>query len=244
MKHVILTLSAIALVMNMSAVQAEDNQTEERVGFSTGLVIGAIAGGPAGAIISAVAGAWLGDKVNEADKVPVLHTELASKTTDLNQLKRELVVADTELHEVRAQLVQQEITQQKVSQQKHAVTGLKFDVMFRTNSSELQDDAIEKLIPIALLMEQYADYDIQLTGHGDVVGTVDGNRIVAEDRALRVKQSLLNAGIDTRRVHIINLGNTQAMAELVDVEGRAMERRVRIQFVESTTAKKPSIAQN
>lgn len=244
MKHVILTLSAIALVMNMSAVQAEDNQTEERVGFGTGLVIGAIAGGPAGAIISAVAGAWLGDKVNEADKVPVLHTKLASRTTDLNQLKRELVVADTELHKVRAQLVEQEITQQKVSQQRHAVTGLKFDVMFRTNSSELEDDAIEKLLPIALLMEQYADYDIQLTGHGDVVGTVDGNRIVAEDRALRVKQSLVNAGIDTRRVHIINLGNTQAMAELVDVEGRAMERRVRIQFVESTTAKKPSIAQN
>ena len=154
------------------------------------------------------------------------------------------MVADTELHKVRAQLVEQEITQQKVSQQKHAVTGLKFDVMFRTNSSELEDDAIEKLLPIALLMEQYADYDIQLTGHGDVVGTVDGNRIVAEDRALRVKQSLLNAGIDTRRVHIINLGNTQAMAELVDVEGRAMERRVRIQFVESTTVKKPSIAQN
>lgn len=244
MKKVILTVSAIALVMNMSATQAEDNKTEERVGFGAGMVIGALAAGPAGAIVAAVTGAWLGDKVNEADKVPELSSELALKTSHLNQLKRDLVVADSQLDEARIQLRQQELTQEKVSQQMTAVSGLKFDVMFRTNSSDLEEDTIDKLMPIALIMEQFADYDVQLTGHGDVLGTVEGNRVVAEDRALRVKQSLVNAGIDASRIQIINLGNTQAMAELVDVEGRAMERRVRIQFTESGSEKKPSLAQN
>lgn len=244
MKNVILTLSAIALVMNMSATQAEDNKTEERVGFGTGMVIGALAAGPAGAIVAAVTGAWLGDKVNEADKVPELNSELSLTTSHLNQLKRDLLVADSQLDEARIQLRQQELTQQKVSQQMSAVSGLKFDVMFRTNSSELEDETIDKLMPIALMMEQFADYDVQLTGHGDVLGTVEGNRVVAEDRALRVKQSLVNAGIDGSRIQIINLGNTQAMAELVDVEGRAMERRVRIEFTGSSNVKKPSLAQN
>jgi len=244
MKKVILTLSAIALVVNMSALKAEDNKTEERVGFGAGMVIGAIAGGPAAAIIAAVTGAWLGDKVNEADKVPELSSELALNQSHLNQLKRDLAVADSELDEARIILREQQLTQEKVSQQMNAVAGLKFDVMFRTNSSELEDETIEKLMPIALMMEQFSDYDVHLTGHGDVLGTIEGNRVVAEDRALRVKQSLVNAGIDTRRIHIINLGNTQALAELIDVEGRAMERRVRIQFTEAKTGSKPSLAQN
>ena len=244
MKKIIITASALVLAMNMATVKAEDNDVEEGVGATVGMVAGAIAGGPLGAMIGAISGGWLGAQVNEADKVPELTSELEAKTADLNQLRRDLKVADSQLDEAKILLSEQMLTQEKVSQQMNAVSGLKFDVMFRTNSSELEDETIDKLMPIALMLEQFAQYDVQLTGHGDVVGTTEGNRIVAEDRAVRVKQSLVNAGIDSHRIHIINLGNTKALAELVDVEGRAMERRVRIQFTESSATEKPSLAQN
>lgn len=244
MKKLILTASALALVMNMSAIKAEDNDVEEGVGATIGMIAGAIAGGPLGAMAGAISGGWLGAQVNEADKVPELTNQLETQTADLNQLRRDLTVADSQLDEAKILLREQTLTQEKVSSQMNAVTGLKFDVMFRTNSSELEDETIDKLMPIALMLEQFSHYDIQLTGHGDVIGTTEGNRIVAEDRAVRVKQSLINAGIDSHRIHIINLGNSKALAELVDVEGRAMERRVRIQFTESSSTEKPSLAQN
>ncbi len=244
MKKVILSASALALILNMTAIKAEDNDTEQGIGATIGMVAGAIAGGPLAAMVGAISGGWLGAKVNQADKVPVLTAELQAQKAHLNLLRHDLKVADSQLDEARIILHEQVLTHERVSKQMNAVTGLKFDVMFRTNSSELEDETIDKLMPIALMLEQFEHYDVQLTGHGDVVGTTEGNRIVAEDRAIRVKQSLVNAGIDGHRIHVINLGNTQAAADLIDVEGRAMERRVRIQFTESTATAKPSVAQN
>lgn len=244
MKKLIVSTIALALVLHVSNAKAEDNKTEERVGFGSGLLIGAIAGGPAGAIIGAVSGAWLGDKVNESDKVPELETSLAATKVDLNRLRDRLKVADNQLHEARIQLQNQHVTQQKVANQMNVVSGLKLDIMFRTNSSELESTIIDKLVPVAMMLEEFPDFDVQLTGHGDTLGTVEANRIVAEDRALRVKQSLVNAGIDGRRIHIVNLGKAEAEADFEDIEGRALERRVRIQFVEATGSTKPTLAQN
>ena len=104
--------------------------------------------------------------------------------------------------------------------------------------------AVEKLLPVAMMLEQFPNLSVQLTGHGDVLGSSDANQIIAEDRAIRVRQSLINAGTDSDRIQITNLGKTMAEAKLDDVEGRALERRVRVQFIESTPVSKPSLAQN
>jgi len=244
MKKVIVSSLILALGLNMMAIKGEDNRTEERVGFGSGFVIGAIAGGPVGAIIGAASGAWFGDKVNEAQKVEGLESTINVKTSQLKELKNDLQVADTQLSEARILLQNQTISQHKVSQQQVAISALKLDVMFRTNSSDLEDKAIDKLVPVALMLEQFDNFAVQLTSHGDVLGTQNGNRVVAEDRAIRIKQSLINAGIDTDRIHIVNLGKTEAQAEITDVEGRALERRVRIQFYETKTTAKPILAHN
>lgn len=243
MKKVIVSSLVLALALNMSAAKAEDNRTEEHVGLGSGLVIGAIAGGPIGAIIGAAGGVWLGDKVNTAQQVPVLETNLNSQAMQIDKLRRDLKVTDEELVAARQALYNQELVQEKVSQQKSAVSGLKFDLMFRTNSSELEQKAVEKLLPVAMMLEQYPTLSVQITGHGDILGTVDANQVVAEDRAIRVRQSLINAGTDGNRIQIMNLGKTMASADLNDVEGRALERRVRLQFVEATSADKPTLAQ-
>ena len=52
MKKIIVASIALALILPAAGVRAEDNRTEERSGFGTGLVLGAIAGGPAGAIVA------------------------------------------------------------------------------------------------------------------------------------------------------------------------------------------------
>ena len=152
MKKLIVSTIALALVLHVSNAKAEDNKTEERVGFGSGLLIGAIAGGPAGAIIGAVSGAWLGDKVNESDKVPELETSLAATKVDLNRLRDRLKVADNQLHEARIQLQNQHVTQQKVANQMNVVSGLKLDIMFRTNSSELESTIIDKFFPMNFII--------------------------------------------------------------------------------------------
>jgi len=244
MKKVIISSLVLALALNMSAIQAEDNRTEERVGFGSGFIIGALAGGPVGAIIGAASGAWFGDKVNTAQQVPVLETNLNQQAMQIEQLKRDLTVTDDELVAAKQALYHQELVQEKVSLKNNAVSSLKFDLLFRTNSSELESKAVEKLLPVSMMLEQFPNLSVQLTGHGDVLGTADANQIISEDRAIRVRQSLINAGTDASRIEIMNLGKTLAEADLDDVEGRALERRVRVQFIQSTPTTKPSLAQN
>jgi outer membrane protein OmpA-like peptidoglycan-associated protein len=243
MKKIIVASIALALILPAAGVRAEDNRTEERIGFGTGLVLGAIAGGPAGAIVAAVGGAWLGDKVNEAQKVPELSMALESSELQIGELRDQLADSNSQLDESLLMLQQQEVKQHKVSAQQSALSGLSLDIMFRTNSSELLSTGIEKLTPVALMLKQFPDFSVQLIGHGDVLGTKEANKLVAEERAIRVKQALLNAGIDKDRINILSLGKTEAEADLDDVEGRALERRVRLQLFQDKATTKPSIAQ-
>ena len=243
MKKVILSSLVLALGLNMSVVKADDNRTEEHVGFGSGMVIGAIVAGPIGGILGAASGAWFGDKLNTAQKVPELETNLSAQAVQISQLRQDLRVTDNELSAAKQALYNQELVQEKVSQQHSAVSDLKFDLMFRTNSSDLEPKAVEKLLPVAMMLEQFPNLSVQITGHGDILGTADANQIVAEDRAIRVRQSLINAGTDGDRIQIMNLGKSMATADLDDVEGRALERRVRLQFVEHTPETKPTLAQ-
>ena len=230
-KSLLLTAIGLSTIISFNNVQAEDNRTEENIGFGTGLVIGAIAGGPIGAIIGAASGVWLGDKVNEAEKVEPLTEKIAQHRVHLDSLEESLAEQSHFLDQANLLLAENEATQMKVAQNKNLMTGLQIDLMFRTNSSQLETGAVEKIAPLVLMLEQFPQLQLQLTGHGDVLGTDAANEVVSLDRTVAVKQSFINAGIDEQRIHLISSGRSQAEASLEDTDGRALERRVRIRFM-------------
>lgn len=232
-KTLLLTALGLSIILSFTDINAADNRTEERIGFGSGLIIGAIAGGPVGAIIGAVSGVWLGDQVNEAEKVNPLNKQIAEHRVHLNVLKASLAEQKDYLDQANFLLADQQLSQQKVAQNKQLMAGLQVDLMFRTNSTQLENGALDKIAPLVLMLEQFPQLELQLTGHGDVLGTKDGNSKVALQRTLTVKQSFVRAGIDEQRIHLINSGRSQAEASLEDIDGRALDRRVRISFMHS-----------
>ncbi len=226
-------ISSVLWISPVSAQDVRDNRTEQNIGFSSGLIIGAVAGGPIGAILGAVTGVWLGDKVNEADKVDGLVQEIALNKEYLATLNENIALQNTQLDNANIQLAHQEAQQMKVARNKDLITGLQVDLMFRTNSVVLEPTAIQKIAPLVLMLEQFPQLELELTGHSDILGSKSGNKQVAQDRTLTVQQSFVDAGIDSARIHLVNSSNAQAVSNLEDVDGRALERRVRIRFMHS-----------
>jgi len=241
-KLLLITALGLTTVISFHNIQAADNKVEQNIGFGGGLIIGAIAGGPIGAIIGAVSGALLGEQVNEAEKVEPLTKQIADNKIHLEGLQLSLVNKSQRLDQATIQLQKQHVVQMKVARNKKLMTGLQVDLMFRTNSQQLESGAIEKIAPLVLMLEQFPRLELQLIGHGDVLGTVEGNKKVALLRTQSVKQAFTEAGISQNRIHLINAGNKSATAALDDVDGRALDRRVQIKFMQ--TVNKQQLALN
>ena len=69
------------------AANGVDSQKAETVGVFSGLAIGALVGGPPGAIISAAAGAWVGEQVMIRKNHRQLQARLAETETQLTSLE-------------------------------------------------------------------------------------------------------------------------------------------------------------
>jgi len=232
-KSILFTVIGLSSILSLGQVQAKDNQTEEKIGFGSGLVIGAIAGGPIGAIVGAVSGAWLGEQVKEADKVEFLNQQITENKLQMNSLQQSLAEQNKYLDQAKLLLEDQQATEHKVALNKQLIAGLQIDLMFRTNSRQLESGAMEKIAPLVLMLEQFPQLELQLNGHGDVLGTDEGNIEVAHGRTLAVKQTFINAGVDEQRIHLLNSGRSEAAAAIEDIDGRALDRRVRIRFMQS-----------
>jgi len=231
-KLLVLTVIGFFALSSFGTLRAEDNRTEENWGFGTGMVIGALAGGPVGAIIGAASGAVIGDKLNDAQKVEPLNKQIAENKIHINSLQESLVEKDRVLDDARLLLSEQKAAQIKVSRNKELLSGIQIDLMFRTNSRELETGSNDKISPLVLMLEQFPQLELQLTGHGDVLGTDEANRQVAFERTQTVRQAFIDAGIDEQRIHHINQGRNQASAKIDDLDGRALDRRVRIRFIQ------------
>lgn len=233
----ILLVTALGLSSAISGItiQAADNKVEQNIGFGGGLIIGALAGGPVGAIIGAVSGVLLGEQVNEAEKVEPLTKQIAENKVHLENLQVSLVKQNELLDRATIQLRDQEVVQLRVARNKELMTALQVDLMFRTNSDQLEFGAIGKIAPLVLMLEQFPHLELQLTGHGDVLGSVEGNQKVALLRTQSVKQAFTEAGINQSRIHLISAGKVSAAAALEDVDGRALDRRVRIKFMQAVS---------
>lgn len=90
---------------------------------------------------------------------------------------------------------------------------------------------------IIKFLKEHKELDITITGYADSIGTVQNNLRLADRRCTTVRQILVNAGFDQRRIQDINFkpipkGETDQI--LLDEQpdlARALSRRVVIQIV-------------
>lgn len=109
--------------------------------------------------------------------------------------------------------------------------SFKSDVLFSTNSAVLNPGGYSEIDRVAGVLTRYPETRISVEGHTDSQGADAYNQKLSEDRALAVKNALVNRGVDPARIQVVGYGETRPIATNDTEAGRQLNRRVDIIIV-------------
>ena len=235
---VVVGMGLIGLSGAVLAGEPKPAPVSEPAGFISGAVVGGFAAGPVGAVIGAGIGTWLGNRVHRADEARAAEAQAAELMGDKNELienNRQLTTQVASL----SQAVEQ--ARSAKADTGAALQGLSGDVLFRTGSFDLEPDMSRQILSLAQALAKSPGLKIRIDGYADPRGNEEDNLKLSESRANAVRDILLAAGIGEEALEVNAYGQAKSEAELGDLDGYALERRVRL-TVEPRQAS-PSVAQ-
>jgi outer membrane protein OmpA-like peptidoglycan-associated protein len=101
-------------------------------------------------------------------------------------------------------------------------------ILFKTDSYILEPQAKTNIDKLAVILNKYPDTNILVTGHTDLDGSEEYNQILSEKRAKSVSDYTKLQGINSSRLSIFGLGETEPVASNETDEGKHLNRRVEI----------------
>ncbi|HAA30912.1 MAG TPA: OmpA family protein [Cyanobacteria bacterium UBA8553] len=175
---------------------------------------------------------------------PVTAQAEVKRVTDiLNQMEGAVISADYSQGKVTVQgTVLQETDAKKVTQAFEQIPGVESvtntvqlqpmaiasRIYFDRGSSELKSEELAKVSQIREFLKQYPNKQLQLLGHTDPQGTVIENEPLALERATKVRDALVNQGVDPKRLQVA--GTTKppigVKAEQLPLLSRCVEFRI------------------
>jgi len=147
-----------------------------------------------------------------------------SADLEMKKSQLEIEIKKLELAKARRDLMVQE-TNERLEM---LVQG---DVMFDVNSSEVRAGALSVLNQVGLVLGEYPNGNIVVTGFADATGDAQSNLQLSRKRGEAVKTTLLEKSggtISSERVIAQGLGETQPVATNESTAGRELNRRVEI----------------
>lgn len=99
-------------------------------------------------------------------------------------------------------------------------------IVFNSNSFFLSDSVKLILLDLVKTMEQNVELRIKIHGHTDDIGLFTDNLSLSENRALSVKNFLIEKGINSNRLVSKGFGESRPKVPNLDVKSRTINRRV------------------
>lgn len=187
----------------------------------SGTLIGATAGGAAGAVIgnqfdNTALGAILGAAIGGAAGAYI-------GTYMDNQAKE----------------IEQDIEGAQVERVGEGIK-ITFDsgILFDVNKAELKQLSKQELEKLATTLNKYNDTHILLEGHTDATGTNEHNLELSRQRAQSVANYLSSLSVDPQRFTIMGYGEDQPIADNETADGRQKNRRVEVAIYANDKLKK------
>ena len=235
MKKTVLALTT-AMLFNTTAFAAVPTEKEQKrneaIGFGSGLVAGALVGGPIGAILGATFGVLLVDDVNDEHRLTSKQAELVDANAQLDAKQSELVALHKSLVHYREKASQLASVQQHLER---LPSSLSSNIQFRTASANLEPHYQQQLDTLADSLLSNPALSVSLTGFADQRGDDGYNLSLSEQRVERVRQYLLDKGVDGSQI----IASAKGEQELVNTdgsnEGNFFDRRVMLNVVTSQT---------
>ncbi len=210
-------IGAVAVALTSGVANAGENKftKAEGTGLATGAAAGAIVGGPIGAMVGLMIGGIVGDTIGtakRAEKDAILRAD---------QLQQELIDTRIALAKASERTGGDEMLD-ALAARLHA------DVMFRTNTAELDVDVQKKIESLGQMLAAHPQLEIQLHGFADPRGQSEKNLELSMLRASAVRDALINGGASPEQIRISAHGEDLTTAPKDDLEAYSWERRVSI----------------
>ncbi len=198
----------ILLIAGSMAIQPACNTSNK----TKGAVIGAAAGGAAGAVLG---------KKNKAVAI-ILGAAVGGVAGGL--------IGD--YMDKQAAKIREDIKGAKVERVGEGIL-ITFDsgILFNIDSDALKPatkDNLDKLVPI---LQKYNDTELKILGHTDNTGTEKHNKVLSDNRATAVNDYLIMKSVASARLHDTGYGESDPIATNDTPEGRQLNRRVEVVII-------------
>ncbi|MEM7426510.1 MAG: OmpA family protein [Pseudomonadota bacterium] len=114
------------------------------------------------------------------------------------------------------------------------ILNMPSNITFDVNRSEIKPQFYEVLNSVAIVLNEYNQSLVDITGHTDSDGSDGYNQELSEKRAASVSRYLVTQLVDGRRLETRGAGETQPVAPNTTQAGKAQNRRVEIKIVPLT----------
>lgn len=107
------------------------------------------------------------------------------------------------------------------------------NITFQTDSYNLRSNFYPVLNSVGVVLAQYHETTMRVSGHTDNTGSRAYNLELSEKRARSVADYLVTQGVAQTRMYVEGLGFDQPIADNGTAEGRARNRRVELHILPS-----------
>ena len=215
--------------------RAGSAQLKEEIGFGSGMIIGAIIGGPVGAFVVGLTGNFIAKNINANDEIEHLSTayqsEKNSNETSLALYQEKIEQAEENYHDELLALEQKYQTASVLQAQ-----NLLMSLQFSTGSSEIKAHYQEQIASLARIVKQSPQLTLDLSGYTDKQGSDELNQALSLARINAVKNALVDQGVLADQISLFAFGEQQPVVASADKEISFYDRRVVIKLKNTALA--------
>lgn len=170
---------------------------------------------------------------------------LEEGTEEEEQLAQQMETEGLEESEKLAEMVEEALAESGKSDSvdvsftsQYVQLTLRGSILFDSGKADIKPEAVATVSQVALVLERYGEYGIEIEGHTDNVpfngGKYENNDVLSSYRALAMFNYLMdNTSIDPKTVKHSGRGEYMPIADNATPEGRSKNRRIEIKIYNS-----------
>ena len=183
-------------------------------------------------------------KAAESDSEEIEFKEFDNEEAKMAAMQEELEEKALAANEALAEAIGEEVADAQLSDQidvsftaQYVLLTMKGALLFDSGSADLKSDSYAVLDKVGVILERYANEEIEIDGHTDNVpmsGRYADNEELSSARALSVFYYLLDhTNLDSTMLKHSGYGDRVPVGDNSTAEGRAQNRRVEIRIYNS-----------
>ncbi len=230
----ITTAIAFTCLLSGNAIAEQDSKqekTNEVIGLSSGAIIGTAIAGPIGGIIAGIFGVMIAEDLN-SDK------RLETANNALEQKDQQLFVMQQNFEQAKERTMVQIASMDSALEQtafKQNTPEIESNIQFKTASYVLEEHYKSQLDLIAQTLQKNPKLSITLSGFADKRGDSTFNQALSEQRALTVKNYLMDSNVKEEQVITHSFGESSLVSAGIDFEDDFFDRRVMLKVSDEQT---------